>query len=292
MDFSLAIFISSLDFRQLTASAEKIYLHDQQRRIKTGAARAHFCAMSGAVGMNQSIFATIAITGFGIAFFHAAIPTHWLPFVLTARVQKWSRAKTLAVTAIAATGHASFTATLGLIVAVLGIALSNRIGIWFPRMAGGALIAFGVFYIVRQMTGHTHTHLRLGRVERAPDHDHDDGHNHGRQHPHHDHDEPGQLFSLSRSDLAATGSLLALLTFSPCEAFVPIYVSGIRYGWYGFALLTVILTVATIAGMIVFTFLALTGIEHVKLRSFERYEAGVMGALLCLVGVLIILFEK
>ena len=32
--------------------------------------------------MNDSVLTTIAITGFGIAFFHAAIPTHWLPFVL------------------------------------------------------------------------------------------------------------------------------------------------------------------------------------------------------------------
>ena len=83
-----------------------------------------------------------------------------------------------------------------------------------------------------------------------------------------------------------------LLTFSPCEAFVPVYVSGVRYGWHGFALLTIILTLGTIAGMIAFTWLALTGIEQVKLRSFEKYEAGVMGALLCLVGLLIILFEK
>ena len=67
----------------------------------------------------------------------------------------------------------------------------------------------------------------------------------------------------------------ALLTFSPCErSFVPVYVSGVRYGWHGFALLTIILTVATIAGMVAFTGLALTGIEQVKLRSFEKYEAG------------------
>ena len=43
-------------------------------------------------------------------------------------------------------------------------------------------------------------------------------------------------------------SLLALLTFSPCEAFLPIYVSGVRYGWHGFALLTAILSVGTVAG--------------------------------------------
>ena len=227
--------------------------------------------------MNDSVLTTIAVTGFTIAFFHAAIPTHWLPFVLTARVQHWNRSKTLLITAIAATGHACFTAGLGLIVAWLGIALSARVGALFPWIAGGALIAFGLFYLVRQLTGHTHTHLHF----RPAGHSHD--------HPHH----PGEKrMSFSKSDLAAIASLLALLTFSPCEAFVPIYVSGVRYGWYGFALLTVILTVATIAGMIVFTALALTGIEQVKLRSFEKYEAGVMGVLLCAVGVLIIFFEK
>ena len=226
--------------------------------------------------MKDSVLTTIAITGFGIAFFHAAIPTHWLPFVLTARAQHWNRSKTLIITALAATGHACFTAALGLIVAWLGIALSDRIGTFFPWIAGGALIAFGLFYLIRQLTGHTHTHLHL-----RPGHSH-----------HHGHDHAEKRISFSKTDFAAIASLLALLTFSPCEAFVPIYVSGIRYGWYGFALLTIILTVATIAGMVAFTALALTGIEQVKLRSFEKYEAGVMGALLCAVGVLIILFEK
>jgi nickel/cobalt transporter (NicO) family protein len=227
--------------------------------------------------MNNSVLTTIAVTGFTIAFFHAAIPTHWLPFVLTARAQHWNRSKTLVITAIAATGHACFTATLGLIVVWLGIVLSARIGALFPWIAGGALISFGLFYLIRQLTGHTHTHLHLGN----PGH----SHNHSRRHGE-------RRVSFSKSDLAAISSLLALLTFSPCEAFVPVYVSGIRYGWYGFALLTIILTIATIAGMVVFTGLALTGIEQVKLRSFEKYEAGVMGLLLCAVGVLIILFEQ
>jgi nickel/cobalt transporter (NicO) family protein len=227
--------------------------------------------------MNNSVLTTIAVTGFTIAFFHAAIPTHWLPFVLTARAQHWNRSKTLVITAIAATGHACFTATLGLIVAWLGIVLSARIGALFPWIAGGALISFGLFYLIRQLTGHTHTHLHLGN----PGHSHDHSRRHGER-----------RVPFSKSDLAAIASLLALLTFSPCEAFVPVYVSGIRYGWYGFALLTIILTIATIAGMVVFTGLALTGIEQVKLRSFEKYEAGVMGLLLCAVGVLIILFEQ
>ena len=240
--------------------------------------------------MNESVLTPIAITGFGIAFFHAAIPTHWLPFVLAARGQHWSRPKTLAITALAGSGHVLVTAALGLIVAWFGIALSDRIGVWFPRLAGGALLLLGLFYVFRQLRGHTHTHLHWFVRH---DHGHHHAHPHERHHDHEDdYEQEYEAVVNAPSDWAAILSLLALLTFSPCEAFIPIYVSGVRYGWSGFALLTIILSVATVAGMLAFTFLALAGIEQIKLRWFEKYESGLMGALLCVVGVLIILFEK
>ena len=83
-----------------------------------------------------------------------------------------------------------------------------------------------------------------------------------------------------------------LLTFSPCEAFLPIYASGVQYGWTGFALLTAILSVGAVAGMIVFTWLTLAGVQKVKLGALERFESGIIGLLLCAVGVLIIVLEK
>ena len=86
-------------------------------------------------------------------------------------------------------------------------------------------------------------------------------------------------------------SLLAFLTFSPCEGFVPFYVSGIRYGWAGFAVLTAVLSIATVAGMIIFTSLTLAGLSRIKLGLLEKYESVLMGVLLCAVGLLIILFE-
>src|SRR5204862_6057148 len=103
--------------------------------------------------MNEAILTTIALTGFGIAFFHAAIPTHWLPFVLTARAQRWTHTKTLAITALAGGSHVVFTAVLGLLLTVLGFALHEKVGEWFPRIAGGALVFFGVLYLYRQLTG-------------------------------------------------------------------------------------------------------------------------------------------
>ena len=46
--------------------------------------------------MNAPVLTTIAVTGFTIAFLHAAIPTHWLPFALIGRARGWSRRRTLA----------------------------------------------------------------------------------------------------------------------------------------------------------------------------------------------------
>ena len=245
--------------------------------------------------MDTKVLTTMAATGFSVAFFHAAIPTHWLPFVLTARVQKWNKSKTLLITALAGCGHVLFTAALGFLVAWCGIKLSDKIGGWFPWIAGGALIAFGLYYVIQQIRGkgHGHSHGFSGHTHEHHDHEH--GHSHDdHDHPHeHEHDcEAHELKPPPRkSDWAAIVSLLALLTFSPCEGFLPVYVSGVRYGWTGFFLLTVILSVATVAGMVVFTWLTLAGMEKLKLQALEKYERGILGGLLCVLGLLVILLE-
>lgn len=235
--------------------------------------------------MNDTVLTTIAVTGFGVAFFHAAIPTHWLPFVLAARAQHWNHSKTLTVTALAGTGHVIVTALLGLLIAWFGIALSDRIGSWFPRIAGAMLLLLGVFYLFRQWTGkgHAHHHLFCGH-ERI---------HVGELEQEHDHAAPPiSARRAAPSDRVAITSLLTLLTFSPCEAFLPIYASGVRYGWAGFALLTAILSVGTVLGMMLFTALTLAGVQRIKLGLLEKYESGLIGALLCVVGGLIVLFEK
>ncbi|HTG43982.1 MAG TPA: hypothetical protein VK633_05565 [Verrucomicrobiae bacterium] len=246
--------------------------------------------------MNQTALTAIALSGFSIAFFHAAIPTHWLPFVLTARVQKWNAAKTIAVTALAGTGHVLVTAALGLAITLFGTAMNDRIGAWFPRIAGGALFLFGLYYLFRQMLGKGHVHFHYPHEHL---HEHEatstnHGHDHGHVHHHGEHDHHNEPVYQPRptSDRAAILSLLAFLTFSPCEGFVPFYFSGLRYGWAGFAVLTAVLSIATVAGMVIFTSLTLAGLSKIKLGILEKYESALMGVLLCAVGIFIILFEK
>jgi nickel/cobalt exporter len=83
-----------------------------------------------------------------------------------------------------------------------------------------------------------------------------------------------------------------LLTFSPCESFLPVYGTGVRYGWMGFVLLTAILSIGTVLGMVIFTWLTLSNLEKLNLRFLERYESGIIGGLLCTLGVLIIVLEQ
>ncbi len=227
--------------------------------------------------MTSAVLTTLLLSGFGIAFFHAAIPTHWLPFVLTARLRHWSHGKTLAITAVAGTAHVTATALLGLAITGFGTALSKTIGGWFPGVAGGILLLLGLFYLIRRP--HGHWHFGPSRIRHA----HDGGPEHE-----HTHDE---MATHARSDWAAITSLFAFLTFSPCEGFLPFYVSGIRYGWTGFALLTATLSVGAIVGMLLFTWLTLVGLAQVRMALLEKYESTLMGILLCAVGLLILIWE-
>ena len=77
-----------------------------------------------------------------------------------------------------------------------------------------------------------------------------------------------------------------MLALSPCEAFLPVYLSGVSYGWRGFALLSVVLLVGCVAGMLAFTALGLLGLQRLKLEALEHHEDRIVGTLLTIVAVL------
>lgn len=352
--------------------------------------------------MTETFFLSVATTGFVVAFAHAAIPTHWLPFVLAGRGQHWDKAKTLVVVAFCGLGHVLFTVLLGILVVWLGIETSKWSGDVFPWIAGGALILFGLYYLVRQARGGGHGHHHFGGHSHHGHGHHSHGHGtRDHRHGHGDHDhvsetkridtghsvllmevyeegvplrfrvraegavqalpdpatlsletvrpdgtrqaftfvargdylesleeipEPHEFdahLSLSHgnhshrhevrfvehqhgatlgqaalqanrpvktapSDRGVILGLLTLLTFSPCEGFLPVYLSGISFGWTGFIILSAVLAFATIAGMVVFTWLTLSGIARLRFSVLERYESGALGALILFLGVGII----
>mgnify|MGYP001547090599 CR=1 FL=1 len=241
------------------------------------------------LAMNSTVLASVAATGFTVAFCHAAIPTHWLPFVLVARTRGWGRAKALGVTIFAGLGHIALTTLLGLAIAWFGFQLDQRLGRAFPWITGGLLFAIGGFYLWRQWRGGGICHHKVvGSHHHADEHC---GHEHGHSHWE-DELKDSSLVSDRAGEGAAIGGLFVMLTLSPCEGFLPVYLSGVQFGWQGFFVLSAILAVATLLGMLLFTWLALLGLEKVELKSFEKYEAGLLGGLFVVLGIIIVMLEQ
>ena len=239
--------------------------------------------------MNSTLLTTIAATGFTVAFFHAAIPTHWLPFVLVSRARGWSLGRTMAVALFSGLGHVALTTLLGLLIAWLGFQLDEEIGHAFAPVSGAVLIAIGLYYLWRQLRGTgICNHAMPGSHHHADEHCGDE-HEHG---SHWEHElKDSRLASISAGDWTAISGLFLMLTLSPCEAFLPVYLSAVQFGWTGFIILSLILAVATLAGMTVFTWLTLIGFEKLKLRYFEKWESGLLGAIFVVLGLMFLLME-
>ena len=78
-------------------------------------------------------------------------------------------------TILVSCGLALFIAAHG-VVAWYGVQANNKIGGTFPWIAGGALMAFGLYHVIQHIRGNSHGHFHLlgghapdhGKVERGP----------------------------------------------------------------------------------------------------------------------------
>lgn len=250
-----------------------------------------FGVRTDAFAMNDTALATIALTGFAVAFLHAAIPTHWLPFVLVARARHWSVGKTLGIVAGAGVGHVALTTVLGLLIAWFGFQLDESLGHAFPLLTAGVLGLIGGYYAWRQWQGHGVCHHHPPGSEHAPSpacdtQTHDHGHTHWDEELK---DTP--LIKPDGGDWAAVSGLFVMLTLSPCEGFLPIYLSGVQFGWRGFVVLSGILAVGAVGGMTLLTWLTLKGSAWLRIERFERYESGLLAALFLVLATLVLVLR-
>lgn len=213
--------------------------------------------------MHDSFLLTLATTGFGVAFLHAAIPTHWLPFVAIGRARGWTRRRTLGAVALAGGGHVLATTALGVGLAWFGFELEERFHEVFHGVIAGILVGLGAWLAFRAPHGHGCNHCHGHPEKLVPD----------------------------ATDRAALWGLFLMLTLSPCELFLPVYLTAVPYGWTGIAWLSVVLASATLGGMLALTWLTLHGVQRLRLRWLERHDQRVIGGLLCLLGVATVVLE-
>jgi hypothetical protein len=215
--------------------------------------------------MTSTLFVPILATGFAVAFLHTVIPTHWLPFALVGHAQGWSRGKTLGVAAFAALGHTFTTLILGALLTGTGLWIEHRfgrIGMWI----GVLLVAVGLFHLYR--------HIRLVRGGVAAE----------------EARAKKKVHRAYGSDFAAIAALFSIVALSPGETFLSVYLAAIRFGWGGFALLSLVLAIATMLGMVLFTAISFWGAQRLPLRLIERNEALFMAGVLIALGVAVMVF--
>ncbi|MFQ6051667.1 MAG: hypothetical protein ACE5K4_08235 [Candidatus Hydrothermarchaeota archaeon] len=200
-------------------------------------------------------FASLIVATLIVTTIHAIMPTHWLPFVLVGRAQKWSYLKTISITVFAGLGHVSVTTVLGLIVAGIGIEISKVAARLVELLGGIMLFLLGIAYI--------HIFFR----------------------------KDSQPERVDLSNRAAIMSLFTILTFSPCEAVIPIFFAASSFGWKIIVPLAIILAIGTVGGMAIMVATASIGLKKFEHPYLERYEKLIMGIVLAFLGIIIIILR-
>lgn len=204
---------------------------------------------------------------------HAAIPTHWLPFVLMGRARGWGLGRILPVTILAGTCHVGVTVLLGLGLVVVGGSVTRALGAseHLSAIAGGMLVAVGLVYIALHFAsgGHHRHHFPIAA---------------GDDHPHGSHEHHGD-HGHRLAEGATIGTLIAVMTLSPCETVIPVFLLAKPLGGWAMAALSGVLLGGTVAGMCLLVALGQRGVELVKSEFLEHNERLILGLIIGILGI-------
>ena len=210
--------------------------------------------------LQQPVLLSLLGAGFATAFLHAALPTHWLPFVLVGRGQRWTLPQVLTAVATAGLAHILSTAVIGGLIVAAGIAMDQWISGLLPGLSAGLLFLFGAFYLGKAL-------LRPAIMAGGPS---------------------LALSEPTVSHAAAFWGLVAMMAISPGEVLLPIYLSQATQGPLVLAALTLAFAAGTVLGMTLFTVLARAGWSVLRLERWARYEGVILGLALILIGLLVL----
>ncbi len=210
--------------------------------------------------LQQPVLLSLLGAGFVTAFLHAALPTHWLPFVLVGRGQRWSLGQILGTVTAAGLAHIVTTAVVGGLIVAAGLVMEQWVAGLLPWLSAAMLFLFGAFYLGRAL-------LRPAIMAGGPS---------------------LALSEPTVSHAAAFWGLVAMMAASPGEVLLPFYLAQATAGPLVLAALTLAFAAGTVLGMTVFTVLARAGWSLLRLERWARYEGVILGLALILIGLLVV----
>ncbi|OVA18884.1 hypothetical protein BVC80_8505g12 [Macleaya cordata] len=212
-----------------------------------------------------------------VSLLHSFIPTHWLPFSIVGRAQKWTLSRTLLVSkhsllpssfffinfqqfeiteeaAFGAVLHVLSTSLLG----ITAITMANTIASedTVHKLASLLLVILGGSYIllfVRGKGGHCHSH------------------------------------NPPMEKMAVVG-LVLVPALSPCATTLPVFLA-VGNSSSMMVLAIIVLLFSTITVMTSLVALSFYGASQLKFHWVERYDKLLVGSVLCFVGILTLLFH-
>lgn len=189
-----------------------------------------------------------------LSIIHAAIPNHWLPLVLIAKSEGWQKSETMLVAGIAALAHTLSTISLGVIIGLIGVEISDQLRLFPTIIAPLVLIFMGILYFGLDM-GHTH----------------------------HEHISEKKLAKKSKRSIIL--SVCIAMFFSPCLEIETFYFSAGPFGWKGIISISLVYLLVTVSGIMALVAVGGRSLEKVNFHFLENHEKKITGFTLILLGI-------
>jgi ABC-type nickel/cobalt efflux system permease component RcnA len=229
------------------------------------------------------------LTSVATALFHTLIPDHWLPFVLIGRARGWSLGTTAAVSGISALLHTGLSIVLALVALAIGLRTAHAGGVMLERASGVLLLAFGGSYALWawRKGGHFHPGGALLHGHAHEDCDGREG-DLGQDHLHYHADTDLIHGRAGRSALW----LAAIVGLNPCVLLLPVVLATAERGAAAIALVTLAYAATTTLMMMGLSVAGVAGLRRLSLPWGARYMEPLSGALIAVVGLVLLLLER
>jgi nickel/cobalt transporter (NicO) family protein len=248
--------------------------------------------------MISSEILLLCTTAATIGFVHTALgPDHYLPFVMMAKVRKWTLQKTVWITVVSGLGHVLSSVILGLIGIFLGAELMKLefLEAWRGTFAAWLLIGFGFAYFVwgvfRAIKNRKHSHIHVH--EDGVIHNHTHGHMGLHAHVHDQHQAKALNAPYAHHHHTVVKDITPWILFTifvlgPCEPLIPLLMyPAANASMAGMYLVATVFAITTIVTMVGIVLLGVWGVGFVKFGKLERFTHAIAGATICLSGLAI-----
>ncbi|GAC1437928.1 MAG: hypothetical protein NVSMB51_12950 [Solirubrobacteraceae bacterium] len=207
----------------------------------------------------------------GIGFGHAVLPDHWVPLALVGRTRRYPLARVARLAGLAGVAHVIVSVALGAVLILVGLQLRSSVEQAQNAVVGTLLLLTGVVLIALEACGRGH--------HPHPHHDHHNDHHHE---PHGHRQPDGRLRSLA-------GIMIPFgAAASPDLTILPVFVAASAAGTLTAIGALIVFTLVTVATIVTLTLLACFGGHQFSGAWLERWGNMLTGAVLIVIGGLVI----